>query len=104
MRMKICMIKNLCSYIKYQNGHDPFRFSVRVIPKKFIFGLYAITILLYKYIIFGLSAKLKMKSNTALRHNCEQSATVLWSTWSSTTVGDWRPTVHKSADSNREPA
>ena len=45
-------IKYSSSYIIYKYGHALFRFSVRVIPKKFIFGLYAISVLLY--IIFGL--------------------------------------------------
>jgi hypothetical protein len=39
--------------ILYINMGMPFWFSVGGIPKKFIFGLYAITILLY--ILFGLS-------------------------------------------------
>ena len=48
----------------------------------------------------------KMKSEIDLRHSCYQSAMIWWSTRSSACrwrVGEWRPIVNMSADSNRQP-
>jgi hypothetical protein len=51
--------------------------------------------------------ELKMKSDIDLHHNCDQSMTVWWSTWSS--ARHWwgrerRPTMNKSKDNTKEPA
>jgi hypothetical protein len=50
--------------------------------------------------------QIKMKLNIALQQNCDQSATVWWSKWSSAKqwrVGEWCLTWNTSAQSNREP-
>jgi hypothetical protein len=50
--------------------------------------------------------QLKTKFDIALWQNCDHSVTVWWSTQSSAQhwrVGEWRLTLNKSGDNNKEP-